>query len=72
MEKSGLSFEDLLQSDQSVRIHHRNIHSLGIELYKTRNNISSQIMNELFGQRNIIFNDEQISLQDQLALLIMV
>ena len=51
-----LSFEDLLQRDQSVSIHHRNIHLLGTELYKTRNNISSHIMNELFEQRNIIYN----------------
>ena len=27
-----------------------------MELYKTRNNISSHIMNELFEQRNIIYN----------------
>ena len=50
------SFEDLLQRDQSVSIHHRNIRLLGKELYKTRNNISSHIMNELFEQRNIIYN----------------
>ena len=50
------SFEDLLQRDQSVSIHHRNIRLLGIELYKTRNNISSHIMKELFEQRNIIYN----------------
>ena len=50
------SFDDLFQRDQSVSIHHRNIRVLGIELYKTRNNISSHIMNELFEQRNIIYN----------------
>ena len=50
------SFEDLLQGDQSISIHHRNIRLLGIELYKTRYNISSHIMNELFEQRNIIYN----------------
>ena len=49
-------FEDLLQRDQSVSIHHRNIRLLGLELYKTRNNISSHITNELFEQRNIIYN----------------
>ena len=50
------SFKDLLQRGQPVRIHHRNIRLLGIELYKTRNNISNHIMNELFEQRNIIYN----------------
>ena len=46
------SFEDLLQTDQSINIHHGNIRLLGIDLYKTRNNISSHIMNELFEPRN--------------------
>ena len=49
-------FEDLIQRDQLVRNIHRNICLLGMELYKTRNNISSHIMNELFEQRNIIYN----------------
>ena len=57
------SFKDLLQTDHSVSIYHRNIRLLETELYKTRNNISSHIMNELFEQRNILH---------QLALLIMV
>ena len=42
------SFEDLLQRNQSVSIHHRNICLLKIELYEARNNISSHRMNELF------------------------
>ena len=44
------SFEDLLQWDQSVRTVEV------IELYKTKNNISSHIMNESFEQQNIIYN----------------
>ena len=44
------SFEDLLQRDQSVRT------AEVIELYKTKNNISSHIMNESFEQQNIIYN----------------
>ena len=50
------SFEDLIQRDQLVRNIHRNIRLLRMELYKTRNNISSHNMNELFEQRNIIYN----------------
>ena len=38
------SFEDLLQRDQSVSIHHRKIRLFGIELHKTRHNIFSQIV----------------------------
>ena len=50
------SFEDLLKTDQSASIHHRNIRLLEIELCKTKNNISNHIMNELFEQRNILYN----------------
>ena len=41
---------------RSFSIHHRNIRLLEIELYKTRKNISCHVMNELFEQRNIIYN----------------
>ena len=50
------SFEELWQRDQSVSIYHRNIRLLGIQIYKTRNNISSHIMNELFEQWDIFYN----------------
>ena len=50
------SFEELWQRDQSVSIYHRNIRLLGIQIYKTRNNISSHIMNELFEQWDISYN----------------
>ena len=50
------SFENLLQRDQSVSIHHTNIHLLGIELYITRKNTSNHIINELFEQRNTLYN----------------
>ena len=69
------SFEDWLQREQSVSIHHRNIRLLGIELYKTRNNISSHIIwvnylnNEIY---STIFDHEQILQKNQIALLLMV
>ena len=50
------SYKDLLQGDHPVSIHHRNIRLLEIELYKTRNNISSLITSELFEQRNTLYN----------------
>ena len=50
------SFKDLLQRDQSVTIHHRNIQFLAIELYKARHDISSHIMEKLFKQQNILYN----------------
>ena len=61
------SFEDLLQRDQTVSIDHRNIRLLAIEVCKIRNNISSHIKNELFKQRNIIYNllSQTVLQQDQ-------
>ena len=43
---SGL--EQLLQNDNSVSIHHRNIQTLAIEMHKVTNGLSPEIMNEIF------------------------
>ena len=51
-----LSFEELLQKDKSISIHHRNIHYLAIEMFKVLKGLSSQIMNEIFSLRNIDYN----------------
>ena len=42
------SFEKLLEKDDSVKIHERNIQTLGIELYKVAFRLSLKIMNEVF------------------------
>ena len=42
------SFEQLLENDNSVSMHHRNIQTLAIEMYKVTNGLSPEIMNELF------------------------
>ena len=42
------SFEQLLGNDNSVSIHHRNIQTLAIEMYKVTNGLSPEIMNEIF------------------------
>ena len=39
--------------DNSVSIHHRNIRLLAIELYKLKNNLSSQLMLDLFQRREV-------------------
>ena len=49
-------FENLLELDNSVSIHHRNILLLSIELYKVKHNFSNQIMSELFNLRNINYD----------------
>lgn len=42
------TFEELLNKDKSVCIHHRNIHQVAIEMYKVKNNLSPPLMRELF------------------------
>ena len=52
--ESSMTFYELLEKDGSVTIHHRNIHKLGIELYKIKNNLSPITMHEIFPDRNYI------------------
>ena len=47
------NFDVLLEKDNSVSIHHNNIHSLAIEMYKVANGISPEIMKDVFQIRNI-------------------
>lgn len=43
-----LSFEELLEKDESVTIHVRNLQSLAIELYKVKNDLSPILMKNVF------------------------
>ena len=45
---SSSSFEELLETDNSVSVYHRNIHVLATELYKIVNGLSPDIMKEVF------------------------
>ena len=42
------SFEDLLEKDNSVSIHHENLQALAIEMFKIHTTTSSYIMQEVF------------------------
>ena len=42
------SFEELLETDNSLSVHHRNIQVLATELYKIVNGLSPEIMKEVF------------------------
>ena len=46
------NFEEHLNKDNFVSIHHNNIHALAIEMYKVVNDMSPDIMNEVFKLRN--------------------
>ena len=50
------TFENLLEFDNSVSIHHRNIRLLSIELYKVKLKLSNQVMSEFFNLRNINYD----------------
>ena len=53
---STSTFEELLIKDDSVTIHQKNIRLLAVELYKIKNNLSTEIMNRLLEPRNIQYN----------------
>ena len=46
------SLDDLLRRDNTVSIHHRNIHLLAIEMFKVKNDLSVEIMQTLFNLNN--------------------
>ena len=50
------SFKDLLKKNNSVCIHHRNIQSLVVELFKVKVNLSNTIMNDIFPTRVLNYN----------------
>ena len=56
MTTSQSTFENLLELDNSLSIHHRNIRLLSIELYKVKHNLSNQVMSELFNIGNINYD----------------
>ena len=42
------TFQELLDSDNSMTIHHRNFQKLAIEMYKIKNNLSPLSMKQIF------------------------
>jgi len=53
---SSSTFEKLLLIDNSVSIHHRNLHLLAIEVYKFKNGLSPFLMDQIFENRNLNYN----------------
>ena len=52
----GSTFENRLKKDKSVSSLHKNIRLIAIELYKVKNNLSTQLISEIFNPRNIDYN----------------
>ena len=50
------NFQELLERDNSVTIHQKNIQVLDISMYKVANNIATTIVSELFPFSNLNFN----------------
>ena len=42
------TFQELLDRDKSVSVHHSNIRKLAIEIFKVKNNLSPEILNDVF------------------------
>ena len=49
------SFNELLILDNSITVHHRNLHKLGIEMYKIKNNLSPTPVQDLFKEQDNIY-----------------
>ena len=49
-------FEELLNKDNAVSIHHRNLQILVTEIYKVKNNLSSTIMSNIFQENNTAYD----------------
>ena len=50
------TFEDLLLKAGTIKIHHRNIQILAVEIYKALHNLSSSLMSELFSSKDMDYN----------------
>ena len=53
---SHLTFDELLQKDNSFTIHHRNLQKLATEMYKIHNNLSPPLMDTIFPEREIPYD----------------
>ena len=65
------NFEELLNKDNSVSIHHSNIHALAIEMYKVANDMSPEIVFKLEILHAIIYDIHHFFLQSQYIVYLM-
>ena len=54
--ETNLTFQELLELDNSFTIHHRNLQKLATEMYKVINNLSPTFMKNIFPKSNNPYN----------------
>ena len=54
--QSNLSFSELLDLDNSITVHQKNLQVLVTEIYKVKNGIAPDIMNDIFELQNPSYN----------------
>ena len=54
-----LSYEELLEKDEPVSIHHKNIQSLAVEMFQTKHGKSPEIVSNIFAQTTQHYNFRQ-------------
>ena len=57
------TFNQLLEKDGSFCVHHKNIHSMAIEMYKAKQNIGPSILNDIFLKKSS-FNIKKLRSQN--------
>ena len=55
-QNKNLSFNELLELDNAVNIHQRNLQFLVTEIFKVRNNVSPEIMKQIFDFQKPYYN----------------
>ena len=51
-----LTFQELLDLDGTVTIHHRNLQKLAIEMYKVKHNLAPEILSNIYVRKQIPYN----------------
>lgn len=55
-QNNNLPLAELLEKNNSVTIHQRNLQVLATEIFKVKNDLDSEIMKELFNLQNPSYN----------------